>query len=66
MIKITAIEYSFEDIVERLCNGEEVYRINHERSNITNLGDKSINAIKRDEANHPNTYSYFVKEKEND
>ena len=66
MIKITAIEYSVEDILERICAGEEVYRVSYESMKITNLGDKSVNAIIRDEYNRPNMYSYFIKEKDND
>lgn len=66
MIKITPIEFSVEDILERICAGEEVYRISYESLKITNLGDKSVNAIIRDEKNRPSMYSYFVKEKDND
>lgn len=60
MVNVKILDSHISCILQKLCDGEKIFRINLDNMTIADLGDKSINVIKRDGYKYPNKYVYFM------
>lgn len=64
MVNIKTLDLNISCILQKVCDGEKIFRINLDNMTVTDLGDKTINVIRRDEYKYPDKYVYFIVEKE--
>lgn len=64
MINIEVLKFEIADVLKRLSEGERIFRINLDGMSVSELGEKSVKTIMRDERKYPDKYVYFVEEKE--
>ena len=64
MANIKTLDSNISCILQKLCDGEKIFRINLENMTVADLGDKCINVIRRDGYKYPDKYAYFMVDNE--
>lgn len=64
MVNIKILKFEIAEVLKELSEGKKIYRINLDGMTVSELSEKSVRVIMRDEEKWPGKYVYFIEEKE--